>query len=717
VSCFRKVSARTGEGPLWVILRLKSGDVPALVDTGAQFSCVRSEVVEYLYHVGDPCPFKSCSVNCVLADGTRFSVSNAVTLQVKLLDFTWKHEFKVLNGGPFPVILGLDFLKRTSMVVDLAAKTYSFGFAPHRVGSLGGACESVQGGPFLRDLVAQICDGVGGRDGGPGHLSVDTLALEFPALFSPVLGTASCEPYEIELSDAGPVRSAPYRCAPPKAAVFKAMVNDLLEQGVVRPSKSPYASPAFLVSKRDGGFRLVVDYRKVNTRVVFDSYPMPTIEQALDQFAGASVFSVLDLNSAYYQIPLSERSRRITAFCTPFGLFEFNKLPMGISVGSQGLSRVIDELFADLKGRYLFNFVDDLVVYSPSVELHGVHLREVLRRLQAAGFTLNPDKVVLGAPEIRYLGHLISARGVRVLPDRVEAIGRYPRPHNLRSLRRFLGMIGFYARFIPRFSQMASVLHGLKKKGARFVWADEHAAAFDSLKQALCEAPVLQTPDFDKEFVLATDASDVAISAVLQQRIDGGLAPISYHSRILSPQECKYSTYEKECLAVIFGCEKCRPYLEHKEFELQCDNLALCWLLKRVKEVGRLGRWILRLSPFKFKVRHTRGTENVVADALSRMFDGDSPENPEVLCAAMLDSLPLVYSSLIEHQNSDAFFQALRRKIDSNEPGGGNFCVHKGALCYFPNRARRRRWVVPPSLKMMLLRCFCWAFGSTKDLF
>ena len=283
-------------------------------------------------------------------------------------------------------------------------------------------------------------------------------------------------------------------------------------------------------------------------------------------------------------------------------------------------------------------------------------------------------------------------------------------------------MIGFYARFIPRFSQLAAVLHGLKKKGACFVWAEEHAAAFDSLKQALCQAPVLQIPDFDKEFILATDASDIAISAVLQQRIDGGLAPISYHSRTLSSLERKYSTYEKECLAVIFGCEKCRPYLEHKEFQLQCDNLALCWLLKRVKEVGRLGRWILRLSHFKFKVRHTRGTENVVADALSRMFDGESSENPEVLCAAMLDSLPLVYSSLLEHQNSDAFCQALRRKIDGDEPGGGNFCVHKVALCYLPNRARRRRSVVPPSLKMMLLRyyhdgVFAGHLGAQKTFF
>ena len=166
-----------------------------------------------------------------------------------------------------------------------------------------------------------------GKGGGPKHFDVEVLNSEFLMLCSPVLGTANCEPYEIEVSDVTPVRSAPYRYAPPKAAVIKDMVNGLMEQGVVRFRKSPYASPEFLVPKRDGGFRLVVDYRKVNAKVLFDSYPMPTIDQALDQFSGASVFSVLDLNSAYYQIPLSERSRRVTAFCSPFGLFEFNKQP------------------------------------------------------------------------------------------------------------------------------------------------------------------------------------------------------------------------------------------------------------------------------------------------------------------------------------------------------------------------------------------------------
>ena len=189
-----------------------------------------------------------------------------------------------------------------------------------------------------------------------------------------------------------------------------------------------------------------MDCRKVNAKIVFDSYPLPTIDQAFEQFNGAIVFSVLDLNSAYFQIPLSAHSRCVTTFCTPFGLFEFNKLPMGISVGSKGLSRVVDELFADLKGDFVFNYLDDLIIYSRSLEYHARHVRVVLDRLHGAGFTLNFDKVTITASEIKYLGHLLSSKGICVLPDHVAAISSYPRPSNLRTLRRFLGMMGFYAR-------------------------------------------------------------------------------------------------------------------------------------------------------------------------------------------------------------------------------------------------------------------------------
>jgi len=219
-------------------------------------------------------------------------------------------------------------------------------------------------------------------------------------------------------------------------------------------------------------------------------------------------------------------------------------------------------------------------VFSPSVGEHEEHLREVLRRMERAGFTFNPEKSILEASEIKYLRHLLSSQSVKLLPDRVEAIQRYPRQTNLRALRRFLGMVGFYTWFIPKYSRKAATLHALKRKDAPFVWDKEHQRAFDSLKRASCEAPVLKIPDIVRDFVLVTDASDPVISAVLHQMVNGALAPISYCNRLLTAAERKYSTYEKECFAVLFDCERCRSFVEHKEFELHCDNLTLCWLLR-----------------------------------------------------------------------------------------------------------------------------------------
>jgi hypothetical protein len=428
---------------------------------------------------------------------------------------------------------------------------------------------------------------------------------------------------------------------------LREIVQDLLEKGVVAKSYSQYASPAFLVPKPSGDYRMVVDYRLLNKKVVFDAFPMPTVEHAFANFTHARIFSVLDLNSAYYQIPLSAKSRKATAFCTPFGLFEFRKLPMGISVGCQVLSRVVDSLFGDLKHQFVYNFMDDLVVYSRSYAEHLGHLKEIFTRLERAGFTLNREKLHLAQSEIAFLGHAVSAQGVKVLGERVEAIRNFPPPKNLRGVRRFLGMAGFYARFVPQFSQIAEPLHHLKRKNVKFVWGDPQQTAFDQLKEALATPPVLQIPDFAKEFTLVCDASDVAISAVLHQGGAEGLAPIAYSSRLLSPAERKYAIYEKECLAVVYGCEKYRSYLEHKEFHLTTDNQALAWLLKQTREFGRIGRWVLRLAPFKFKVGLIKGKENVVADCLTRQFEDLQSEI--AFSGLILGRLPEAFQSIRGH--------------------------------------------------------------------
>jgi hypothetical protein len=309
-----------------------------------------------------------------------------------------------------------------------------------------------------------------------------------------------------------------------------------------------------------------IDYRLLNKKVVFDAFPMPSVEHAFTNFQGAKVFSILDLNSAYYHIRLSIKCRKSTAFCTPFGLFEFTILPMGISVGCQVLSRAVDSLFGNLKHQYIYNFMDDLLVYSCSMEEHLSHLKDVFSRLEKVGFTLNREKVHLAQSEITFLGHFLSADGVKILPERIEAISQFPPPKSLKAVRRFLGMVRFYANFVKGFSQLAEPLHALKRKNAKFVWDQPQQEAFERLKRSIFSPPVLQVPDFSKEFVLVCDASDIAVSGILNQRRGEGLVPIAFASRLLTSAERIYSIHENECLAVVWACERFGVYLEHKEF-------------------------------------------------------------------------------------------------------------------------------------------------------
>jgi hypothetical protein len=271
--------------------------------------------------------------------------------------------------------------------------------------------------------------------------------------------------------------------------------------------------------------------------------------------------------------------------------------------------------------------MDDLFVYSRSMKEHLGHLKEVFQRLEKAGFTLNRDKVHLAQSEIKFLGHSLSADGVKILPERVGAISQFPPPKNLKAVRCFLGMVGFYGNFIKNFSQLAEPLHALKRKNAAFVWNEPQMRAFEQLMISISTPPVLQVPDFSKEFVLVCDSSDVAISAVLNQQQEDVLAPIAFASRLLTAAERKYSIHEKECLAVVWGYERFCVYLEHTEFTLHTDNQALSWLLRHAKELGRIGRWILRLAPYKFKTVHIPGKSNIVADCLTRQFEDAPPQN------------------------------------------------------------------------------------------
>ena len=290
---------------------------------------------------------------------------------------------------------------------------------------------------------------------------------------------------------------------------------------------------------------MVIDFRSLNKQTVGDAYPLPNITDILDQLGGPRYFSVLDLASGFHQIPLHPDSRAKTAFSTPYGHLEFTRMPFGLKNAPATFQRLMDRVLTGLQGIELFVYMDDIVIYGNSLEDHSRKLRALLGRLKSAGLTLQPDKCHFLKKKIAYLGHIITQSGVKPDPKKIDAVKNFPIPKNQKNIKRFLGLIGYYRRFIQDFAKIAKVLNNLFKKGVRFQWTRVHQEAFETLRDKICHDPILQFPKFDKTFIVTTDASNFALGAVLSQGTIGQDLPISFASRTLNPAEVNYCTTKK----------------------------------------------------------------------------------------------------------------------------------------------------------------------------
>lgn len=361
-----------------------------------------------------------------------------------------------------------------------------------------------------------------------------------------------------------------------------------------------------------------MDYRRLNEVTVRDSYPFPSIDSIMYALGCAHVFTTLDCSRGFLQIPVAPEDVEKTAFTCHRGLFEFLRLPFGLSNSPASFQRVMDQVLGDAKFNFAMAYMDDVVIFSRSFQEHLTHLRVVLGRLQAAGLTVNPRKMQLACGRIDLLGFTVEAGTVRPEEDKLAAILEYPRPRDVKSLQRFLGMVGFYRQFIPRCADLTQPLTWLLRKGAQWSWGDAQEQAFASLAQAIAQTARLYLPDLNRPFVLQTDASDYGLGAVLLQPHDGECRPVAFASRTLTPPERNYTVTEKECLAIMFALRKFDMYLDGAKFTVQTDHQALTWLKRLNNPAGRLARWCLTLQSYDFSVEYRRGTSNRVADALSR---------------------------------------------------------------------------------------------------
>ena len=355
------------------------------------------------------------------------------------------------------------------------------------------------------------------------------------------LGRTDVIKHSIHTGNAAPVRQAVRRISPHRRQEVRTLLSEMMERGVVEPSTSPWASPVVLVQKKDGSTRFCVDYRKVNDVTRKDAYPIPRIDTTLDTLAGARWFTTLDLLSGYWQVEIDENDREKTAFCTTESLFQFRVMPFGLCNALATFQRLMDLVLAGLQWSRCLVYIDDIIVLGHSFSNHLHNLESVFSRLHKSGLKLKPSKCSFLQQRVQYLGHIISRDGVSADPSKVQKVVTWPAPISIREVQRFLGFASYHGRFVRNFAQIAKPLHRLTERTATFRWTSEAETAFNELRHQLSSAPILAHPNFERPFILDTDASDVGIGAVLSQQDDEGRERvIMYGSHLLSKPERKY---------------------------------------------------------------------------------------------------------------------------------------------------------------------------------
>jgi hypothetical protein len=489
------------------------------------------------------------------------------------------------------------------------------------------------------------------RDSEPIHAQpgLEDLLQEFSDVLSGLpdsLPPPRVGDHEIHLEPgARPPASRIYPLSGAQLAELRAQLQELLERGYIRPSSSPYGAPILFVPKKDGGWRLCIDYRALNKLTIRNQHPLPRIDEMFEQLCGSKLFTKLDLASGYHQIRMHENSIEKTAFKTKYGHYEFTVMPFGLTNAPATFQYVMNTVLAPYLDRFVLVYLDDILIYSKSFEEHLQHLRLVLQALRDHQFFCKRSKCLFCAPEVEYLGHVISSEGVRVDPKKVEAIMNWPTPTCVSELRSFMGLLQFYDTFADHFAHVAFPLTELFKKDAPWQWDDLHEKAFRELKHLMCTAPCLLPPDLQKPFVVHVDASAFAIGCVLQQDQGKGLQPIAFESRKLQPSERKLAPYDRELLALVHALRKWKHLLIGGKFTVYTDQKALKFLLTAPTRTDRQERFLTDIMRFMPDIRYVKGTDNVVADALSRRADLATLHVSSLVSDTLLEELSKGYEN------------------------------------------------------------------------
>lgn len=427
--------------------------------------------------------------------------------------------------------------------------------------------------------------------------------------------------HHINTTDNIPIYSKTYRYPYVHKEEVKRQIQDMLENGIIRPSNSPYSAPIWIVPKKDDAsgqrkWRLVVDYRKLNEKTVDDRYPIPNIDEILDKLGRSMYFTTLDLAKGFHQVEIAESDIHKTAFSVEGGHYEFLRMPFGLKTAPATFQRLMNNILGDLLNKVCLVYLDDIIIFSTSLDEHINSLRLVMDRLKEANLKIQIDKCEFLKRETEFLGHVVTQNGIRPNPKKIECVLKYPIPQTPKQIKQFLGLSGYYRKFMRDYSKIAKPMTSYLKKDSKIdVNNLEYKKSFETLKTLLVNDPILAYPDFSKSFILNTDASNFALGAVLSQENH----PICYASRTLNVHELNYSTIEKELLAIVWAVKYFRPYLFGRKFTIHTDHQPLQWLFSIKEPNSRLVRWRLKLEEYDYTIKYKKGANNGNADALSRI--------------------------------------------------------------------------------------------------
>ena len=532
----------------------------------------------------------------------------------------------------------------------------------------------------------------------------------FPDVFStlgPLRSTHSVS-MVIDTGNAMPINQRPYRLPLRKRQIVNQEIDKMLQDGIIEPSMSSWASPITLVPKKDGSIRFCVDYRKLNSITKKDAHPLPHIQDIFDTFTGATVFSTLDLKSGYWQVPMHPDSVEKTAFVCHRGLFNFRRMPFGCTNAPAVFQRLMNSVLADYIGKSVMVYLDDIVVFSRTREEHDQHLVEVFTALQAHQLTIKLSKCNFGQKEVKLLGFIVSGQGIRSDPEKVSAIQDMAPPEDARAVRAFLGVTGYYRQCIPDYARIAHPLVKLTKKYAPFRWGDAEHQAWERLRDVLVSDNVMAYPQLDKPYKLYTDACDYAVGAILCQEDENGVErPVQYISKQLSGSALNWATIEKEAFAVVHALNKLRPYLYGAKFTIYTDHKPLKSLFLSEVKNTKIQRWAVLLAEYGAPIEYRQGPNNVRADMLSRIRPWmNVSRDSETICAVEEEEeIPWEFDQLEKEQIGREQRQTEEFRLGMDDEEG--YAVNNGLLYTLvppPGKAEYPRLVLPPSARYRVIR-------------